>query len=49
MPSPHIAKHFGLISDMINRIAPRLISYQNGRKGGVIVVANQQKAANGMQ
>jgi hypothetical protein len=39
----HIAKHFFLISDMITRISPGRISYQNGRKGGMIIVITIEK------
>jgi hypothetical protein len=42
----HISKHFGLISDMITRISLSLISYQNGRKGGIIVAGNNRESAN---
>jgi hypothetical protein len=38
-----ISKHFGLISDMITRISPGLISYQNDRKKDIIIAGNNRE------
>jgi hypothetical protein len=42
----HISKHFGLIPDMITRISPSLISYQNGRKACIIIAGDNRESTN---